>query len=152
MLNFWTTKGGGPEGWRPKPRKSGAPKGGGPDRWRPRRVEAQTSKKCGPEGRGPRTVGPKFRAFFPLLPPQFSFFLLSLGGLPVEFWWCLKRRGPQMCTFGVLGLSSASPGGPIVRRRGVQRRRGSSGSAEGSGRVHQKWCTGFGFGDRTTTE
>ena len=32
------------------------------------------------------------------------------GGLLVEFWWCLKRRGAQMCTFGVLGLSCASPG------------------------------------------
>ena len=31
----------------------------------------------------------------------------------LEFWWCLKRRGPEMCTFGVLGLSCASPGGPV---------------------------------------
>ena len=72
-------KGGGPEGWR-QPRKSGAPKGG----------------------------GPKFRAFFPL-PPQFSFFSPSLGGPSVEFWWCLKRRDREMCTFGVLGLSCETP-------------------------------------------
>ena len=59
---------------------------------------------------GPRRVeGPKFRAFFSLLPPQFSFFLLSLGGPFVEFWWCLKRRGPEMCTFGVLGPSCEAP-------------------------------------------
>ena len=25
----------------------------------------------------------------------------------------LKRRGAEMCTFGVLGLSCASPGGPV---------------------------------------
>ena len=25
----------------------------------------------------------------------------------------MKRRGPEMCTFGVLGLSCASPGGPV---------------------------------------
>ena len=31
----------------------------------------------------------------------------------MEFWWCLKRRGPEMCTFGVLGLSCASPGGQV---------------------------------------
>ena len=41
-----------------------------------------------PEKVGPRRVGsPKFRVFFPL-PPQLSFFLLSLGGPFVEFWWC----------------------------------------------------------------
>ena len=38
---------------------------------------------------------PKFCAFFPVF-PQFSFFLLSLSwGLLVEFWWRLKRRGPE---------------------------------------------------------
>ena len=42
--------------------------------------------------------------FFPLSPP-FSLVLSSLswGGLLVEFWWCLKRRDPQMCTFGLSG-------------------------------------------------
>ena len=38
--------------------------------------------------------GPKFRAFFSLSRRKFhSFFSLF-----VEFWWCLKRRGAQMCT------------------------------------------------------
>ena len=38
----------------------------------------------------------------------------------MEFWWCLKRA--QMCTFGVLGLSCASPGGPVWwGRRGFTR-------------------------------
>ena len=51
---------------------------------------------------------PKFPAFLFLLPPQFSFFL-SLG----VFWWnfggVLKRRGPEMSTFGVLWLSCEAP-------------------------------------------
>ena len=62
----------------------------------PRRVEAQTKKQWGAEGWEPRRVeprrveprrmgGPKFRAFFSLLPPQFSFFFLSLGVLSWTF-------------------------------------------------------------------
>ena len=31
---------------------------------------------------------PKISLFFFSLPPEISFFLLSLGGLLVEFWWC----------------------------------------------------------------
>ena len=46
--------------------------------------------------------GPKFRAFFfPSPAPIFALFFLSLslsGCLLVEFWWSLKRRGPEMCT------------------------------------------------------
>ena len=55
---------------------------------------------------------PKFHAVFFTFPPQFSFFLLSLWGPSVEFWWCLKRPGPEMCTFGVLGLSCEAPAAP----------------------------------------
>ena len=57
-----------------------------------------------PEGWGVHN----FALFFRLL-PQFSFFLLSLGGPSVEFWGCLKRRDPEMCTFGVLRLSCEAP-------------------------------------------
>ena len=90
-----------PEGWGP--RRVGAPKGGGP---KPRRVG---HRKVGHR----RVGGPKFRAFFPL--PATIFFLSSLSwgsfrGILVGF---LKRRGPEMCTFGVLGLSCASPGSPV---------------------------------------
>ena len=55
--------------------------------------------KCGaPKGGAPKGGEPKFSRFsFP--PPAIIFFLLSLG--------------PEMCTFGVLGLSCASPGGPV---------------------------------------
>ena len=84
------------KGGRGEPRKMG-PRRVGPRRVGPRRVGCRRV--------GPRKVGgAKISRFFFPLPPQFSFFP-SLGGLLVEFWWCLKRRGPEMCTFGVLGLS-----------------------------------------------
>ena len=58
---------------------------------------------------GPRRVGPgrvgaqNFALFFPSH-HSFSFFSPSLLVFFVEFFWCLKCRGAQMCTFGVLGL------------------------------------------------
>ena len=59
------------------------PEGGGPEprNMRPRRV--------GPERWGTQ----KIHAIFLPLPPQFSFFLPSLGGLLVEFGWCFEDRG-----------------------------------------------------------
>ena len=75
-----------------------------------------SSEGWAPKG-GPRRVGPEgwgaqnFALFLPF-PATVSLFL-CLSGLLVEFWWCLKRRGPEMCTFGVLWLSCASPGGPV---------------------------------------
>ena len=62
-------------------------------------------------GGGPKSGGPKISRFFPF-PPQFSFVPPSLVGPFVEFWWCLKRGGPEMCTFGVLGLSREAPAAP----------------------------------------
>ena len=89
MLNFGTTQGGarrvgpqtGPEGWSPEGRS--------------------------PEGWGAQN----FALFFSLLPPQCSFFFLSLGFLSWNFGGVFEGRGLEMCTFGVLGLSCASPGG-----------------------------------------
>ena len=73
-----------------KPRRVEAPKGGAP-KGGPRRVEA-------PEG----WVAQNFALFF--LSPATIFVLSSLSGcLLVEFWLCLKRRGPEMCTFGLSG-------------------------------------------------
>ena len=100
----------------PKPRKIGEPKGGAP-------------KGGAPEGGhrmlGPRRVGgPKFRAFFSPLPPQFSFFLPSLGSVLVKFWWCLKRRDPQICTFAVLKLSCEAPAAP---KQGEQKKKSVEG-------------------------
>ena len=47
---------------------------------------------------------PPFRSFFSLSHREISFFLLSLGGLLVEFWWCLLD-GTLKCafTFGLFG-------------------------------------------------
>ena len=93
-------KGWGPKRGGPKPRKSGAPKGGA--------QKGGAQKGGAPKGGGPKIL----RFFFP--PPATIFILLFLSWGPfVEFWWCLKRRGLEMCTFGVLGLSCASPGGPV---------------------------------------
>ena len=44
---------------------------------------------------------PKISLFLFPLPPQNSFFSSLSGGLLVEFWRCLKRRGAQMCTVGL---------------------------------------------------
>ena len=52
----------------------------------------------GPEGWG---AAQNFALFFFPVPPQNSFFYSLSGSLLVEFWWCLKRRDPQMCTFGI---------------------------------------------------
>ena len=104
----------GPEGWGAQTQKSaapkgGAPKGGAPKGWGP---EGWGPKGWGTEGWGTEGWGPdgwgaqNFALFFSL--PATIFFLssLSLGGPFVEFLvGFLKRRGPEMCTFGVLRLS-----------------------------------------------
>ena len=85
------------------PNKVGGPKGGGPTGGGP--------KGGGPEGWGAEGWGARNFALFFHLPPKNSSFSSLSGGL-VEFQWCLKRRGAQMCTFGVLWLSCANPSGP----------------------------------------
>ena len=113
----WSPGGWSPGGWSPNVEKVG-PRGWGPEGWSP--------KGWSPKGWIPELVDPagwgaqNFALFF----PSTIFFLLALSWGPfVEFWWCLKRRGgPEMCTFGVLGLSCASPSGPVWwGRRGFTR-------------------------------
>ena len=110
-------KGWGPEGWSPE--GWGAPKGGGPKRWGPQRVGGPTQKKWGPRRVGPRRVGAQnFALFFPSPAAKFVLFFPLWGfsrGILVVF----KAPGPEMCTFGVLGLSCASPGGPVWWAAGV---------------------------------
>ena len=96
-----------------KPSKSGGPEGGGPGV-----VGSRTWKNVVPKDgsrRGPKGWGAQNFALFSPLPPQFSFFLPSLGVRLVEFWWCVKRRGPEMFTFGVLGLSCVKSQRPQSR-------------------------------------
>ena len=74
----------GPEGWSSQPQKNWFPKSG----------------------------EPKISRFVFPLPPPFRSFGVSLGVFSCNFGGVLKRRGPQMCTFGVLGLSSEAPAAP----------------------------------------
>ena len=119
-------KGGGPnlEKVGPRrvvPRRVEAPKGGGPELGGPN-LEKVGPRRVEPEGWSPEGWGPKFRAFFPSSRHNFlssSSLLGSLRGILVVFF---KRRGPEMCTFGVLGLSCESTGGPVWwGRRGFTR-------------------------------
>ena len=113
LVSWWAPKGGGPNPGKVRAPKLWGPEGWGPEGWGP--------EGWGPGG-GPNGGGPKFRAFFSLSRHNFLFFFPSLLVFFVEFWWCLKRRCAQMCMFGVLGLSCASPGGPVWwGRRGFTR-------------------------------
>ena len=90
---------------------------------------------CGPPSRGTALrpdrlfAGPPFRptapnfALFSLSRHSFHSFSLPLVGPFVEFWWCLKRQDPQICMFGVLGLSYETPAS--LSRRGFTRNFGS---------------------------
>ena len=105
----WGFVGWGPGGWGPEggAPKEGALKGGG----------AQPRKSGAPQG-----GGPKISRFFSVSCPHVRSFSLSLWVFSWNFGGGLKRQGLEMCTFGVLGLSCASPGGPVWwGRRGFTR-------------------------------
>ena len=68
---------------------------------------ARTQKKWGPEG-----WGPKISRFFSVSRSHFRSFCLSLGVFSWFFGGVWKRRGSQMFTFGVLGLSCEAPAAP----------------------------------------
>ena len=73
-------------------------------------LERKASRRVGLRWVGPRWGSERWEAqnfalFIPS-PATISFFLLSLGCLLVEFWWCLKRLD------GVLGLSCEAPAAP----------------------------------------
>ena len=107
--------------------KGGAPKGGGPnlEKVGPR---GWAPKGGAPKGGAPKAGGPKILRFFSV---SRSLFLPSLGGRFVEVWWCLKRWDPQMCTYGVLGLSFETP----AKKERNFGRSGSRGSAEGNAQI-----------------
>ena len=80
--------------WRPggAPLEGRGSEGWSPEEWGP---EGSGTAAWGLEGWGPEGGGPKISRFFFPLPLPFSLFLsLSLGGLLVEIWWCLKCRDP----------------------------------------------------------
>ena len=117
----------------------------GPFRWTPPSGESPPPPDNPPPD-NPPPDRPNFRSFFSLLPPQFSFFFLSLGVLAWNFG--VKRRGPEMCTFGVLGLSCASPGGPVWwgrRTKAKVRRMVLRGVNQGRSRGIDAQCGGSGY-------
>ena len=85
----------GPEGWRPKPRKSGAPRVG-PRRVGPRRVG---HRRVG----GPQGGGPKILRFFPS-PATISLFFVSLWGCSCGIVSAVQSRIPfKLCVWASLG-------------------------------------------------
>ena len=67
----------------------------------------------GPLRRTPSAEPPKISLFFPFPATIFILFSLSCWSFSLNFGSVFEGRNPQMCTFGVLGLSCASPGGPV---------------------------------------
>ena len=109
------SKGGAPKGGAPK---GGAPKGGAPKGGAPK--GGPKPRKSGGRVEPRRAGAQNFALFFPCPAAKFVLFfpLWSSRGILVVF----ERRGAQMCTFGVLGLSCASPSGPVWwGRRGLTR-------------------------------
>ena len=80
-------------------------------------AEGWRSQGEGPEVLGPKGGRPNISRFFSPLPPHFSFFLQSLGGVLAEFW----RGDPQMSTFGVLGLSCEALAASHHKGSGLQK-------------------------------
>ena len=74
---------------------------------------SSSSVAWGPEGWSPEGWEARnFAFFFFLSRHNFHYFFPLFGDPFVEFWLCLKRRGPQMCTLGVLGQSCEAPAAP----------------------------------------
>ena len=125
MGGGWELQWCGPEGWRrvvpeggPKQRRSGGPervgrrKVGGPEGW-----GARTWKGWSPERAGPPKGGEaqNFALFLSLSRHRFALFVSLWGSSRGNFGGVWKRRGRQMCTFGVLGLSCEAPAAPKPR-------------------------------------
>ena len=94
--------------------KRWAPKGGAPNCWAPKGA-GPNLEKVGPEG-----CGPQISLFFFSLSPATIFFLFFslLGVVSLNFGGVFEGWDPQMCTFGVLGLSCEAP----VARSGTESR------------------------------
>ena len=64
------------------------------------------SKGGAQKGGAPKGEGPKISRFFSLSPAtKFVLFFPLLGVFSWNFGGVFEDRGPEMCTFGVLGLS-----------------------------------------------
>ena len=102
----WGPEGWGPEGWGPKPRKGlRGPTLRAPP---PDRPPSDRPPPDHPPPDHPPPDRPNFRSFSSLSHRRFAL-LVSLWVSSRGIWWCLKRWNPQLCTFGVLGLSCEAP-------------------------------------------
>ena len=81
-----------------------------------------------PPSSGPPSGPPKISLFFSPLPHHFCSFCLSLGVFSLNFGGFGEDRGPQMCTFGLLGCR--------VKPRRLRGRRGFTREPENSKRAH----------------
>ena len=90
----------------------------GVSRW-PRRVGTRRFGAQRERGPNPEKVGaPEGGESKISRSPATIFFLSSsLGGLLVEFWWCLKLRDPKMCTFRVQRSTGSNPHHAAVTRQ-----------------------------------
>ena len=57
-----------------------------------------------------RQTAQNFALFLPF-PATVPLFLCLSGCVLVEFWWCLRRRNPKMCMFGLSGCRVKPAGG-----------------------------------------
>ena len=78
---------------------------------------AQTQKNRAPKGGPPKGGAQNFALFFPSPIPIFAIFLFPLC-LSLIFGGVWKRRGRQMYTLGVLGLSCEAPAAVNLPPRG----------------------------------
>ena len=95
----------------PKPRTLHPKLSDGPLHWTPPPLDAPSAGQpsagqpsAGQPSAGQPSAGPpKISLFFSLLPPQFSFFSPSLGGLSLNFGGVFEFRDPEMCMFALSG-------------------------------------------------
>ena len=85
---------------------------------------------------GPRRWGAQNLALFLPSPATVSLFFCLSGGLLVEFWWCLKYRGLEMCTFGVPLSCASGLVGPAGFHVGARMAAGFIQQPEDSKRAH----------------
>ena len=105
------------------------------------KMKKQSMEEQTPERRGPEGWEAQNFAFFPPFPPPFRSFLCLSRCLLVEFWWCLKRQNPQMCTFGVLRLSCETQAPPKPPGLGGERTKMEAGEGKMGGLVASKPTT-----------
>ena len=96
------------------PPSAGQPSDGQPSAGQPSAGQPSAGQ---PSAGQPSAGPPKISLFFSPPPVRHNFHssFSLLGVLSLHFVGVFEGRNPEMCTFGVLGLSCASPGGPVQK-------------------------------------